>query len=77
MINSLKNSGKTPNRKCYNKKCTMAVEIESVRALASTPSSTTSGCLSADETPEDHLLPSNLAHEELQLALNKVLANSC
>lgn len=51
----------------------MAVEIESIRALASTPSSTTSGCLSGDDASEDHLLPSNLAHEELQLALNKVI----
>lgn len=50
----------------------MAVETESLRALASTPSSTTSGCLSGDETSDDHLLPLNLAHEELQLALNKV-----
>lgn len=50
----------------------MAVETESIRVLASTPSSTTSGCLSGDEASEDHFLPSNLAHEELQLALNKV-----
>lgn len=50
----------------------MAAETETIRALASTPSSTTSGCLSGDEPSEDHLLPSNLAHEELQLALNKV-----
>ncbi|RZC39574.1 differentially expressed in FDCP 8 -like, partial [Asbolus verrucosus] len=45
---------------------------ESNRILASTPSSSTSGCLSNDETSDDHLLPSSLASEELQLALNKV-----
>jgi hypothetical protein len=39
--------------------------------LASTPSSSTSGCLSNDESSDDHLLPSSLAAEELQLALNK------
>lgn len=42
------------------------------RALTSTPSSTTSGCLSGDDCSEDRLLPSSLAAEELQLALNKV-----
>jgi hypothetical protein len=40
--------------------------------LVSTPSSSTSGCLSNDESSDDHLLPSSLAAEELQLALNKV-----
>ncbi|XP_063920619.1 differentially expressed in FDCP 8 homolog isoform X2 [Zophobas morio] len=44
---------------------------EPSRILASTPSSSTSGCLSNDESAEDHLLPSSLAAEELQLALNK------
>lgn len=43
---------------------------EFVRAL--TPSSTTSGCLSGEDSTDDHLLPSSLAAEELQLALNKV-----
>lgn len=47
----------------------MSIEAEN-RALTSTPSSTTSGCLSGDEAEDT--LPSNLAHEELQLALNKV-----
>ncbi|XP_015833342.1 differentially expressed in FDCP 8 homolog isoform X2 [Tribolium castaneum] len=44
---------------------------ENSRILASTPSSTTSGCLSNDEGSDDRLLPSSLAAEELQLALNK------
>lgn len=50
----------------------MSIEAENVRALTSTPSSTTSGCLSGDEAEDT--LPSNLAHEELQLALNKVIS---
>lgn len=52
----------------------MASQVEDPipRALASTPSSSTSGCLSGDDTSEDRLLPSSLAAEELQLALNKV-----
>ncbi|XP_017778089.1 PREDICTED: differentially expressed in FDCP 8 homolog isoform X2 [Nicrophorus vespilloides] len=37
----------------------------------SSSSSTTSGCLSVEETSEDHLLPITLAAEELKLALNK------
>lgn len=45
---------------------------DGMRALTSTPSSTTSGCLSGDDYSEDQLLPSSLAAEELQLALNKV-----
>ncbi|XP_044269605.1 differentially expressed in FDCP 8 homolog isoform X2 [Tribolium madens] len=44
---------------------------ENSRILSSTPSSTTSGCLSNDEGSDDRLLPSSLAAEELQLALNK------
>lgn len=43
---------------------------ECVRAI--TPSSTTSGCLSGEDNADDHFLPSSLAAEELQLALNKV-----
>lgn len=38
----------------------------------STTSSTTSGCMSCESGLEDRLLPSSLASEELQLALNKV-----
>lgn len=50
---------------------------ENSRILASTPSSTASGCLSNDEGSDDHLLPSSLAVEELQLALNKVKCYHC
>lgn len=49
----------------------MALESQSNRLRTSSPCSTTSGCLSGDDTSED-TLPSNLANEELQLALNKV-----
>lgn len=42
--------------------------------LASSPSSTTSGCLSGDEsyTEEKESIPPSLVEDELQLALNKV-----
>lgn len=43
---------------------------ECIRAV--TPSSTTSGCISSEGSICDENLPSSLAEEELQLALNKV-----
>lgn len=49
----------------------MSLESKTGKQRTSSPCSTASGCLSGDDTSED-TLPSNLAQEELQLALNKV-----
>lgn len=45
------------------------------KILASSPSSTTSGCHSVDDsyTEEKNIIPSTLVEDELKLALNKVI----